>query len=261
MVVANSNGPLRLRRIFIAWLILLCAVPAAQAADCPAAPVAALRLPALSARIAAGGPVTIIALGSSSTEGIGASGPGATYPAQLEAALRRALPGLVVSIVNKGIGGQDAAEMVLRLDADALAHDPALIIWQVGTNGALRRHSPRRFAQIMGDGVDSIQATGADVLLMDSQRGAWAQSAPEREAFDRVLADLADRPGVALFRRGGLMDAWAAAGTAPESMLDSDGLHHNDRGYACLAESMAQGIIAGLPLRGPAPGALATRAR
>jgi lysophospholipase L1-like esterase len=250
-----------LRRILTAILVLLATAPPLRAAECPAAQVTPLRLPALAAQVASGGPVTIIALGSSSTEGIGATRPEATYPAQLEAALRAALPGIPVTVLNKGVGGQDAAEMVLRLDADALAHDPSLIIWQVGTNGALRRHSPRRFAQMMADGVDIIHASGADVLLMDSQRGAWARSAPEREAFDRVLADLAERPGVALFRRGALMDAWATAGTAPETMLTGDGLHHNDRGYACLAQSVAQDILAGLPTRSPGPGALANRAR
>ena len=32
------------------------------------------------------------------------------------------------------------------------------------------------------------------------------------------------------------MDGWAAAGVPPASLLIQDGLHHNDRGYACLAD-------------------------
>lgn len=226
---------------------------------CPATTQAAIRLPALAATVAAGRPIRIVALGSSSTEGAGATTPEATYPQRLQAALRAALPGRFVTVLNKGIGGQDAAEMLLRLEADALSHDPALIIWQVGTNGALRRHSPERFRQMMTEGVNRALAAGANVLLIDSQRGAWANAAPERAAFDQVLADLADRHGVALFRRGALMDAWAAADTPPEAMLTADALHHNDRGYACLAAAIAAGLLQGLPARAPTGAPLAAR--
>lgn len=241
------------------WLALLFCLalgaPAKAAGfDCPPATQAAIRLPGLAAAVAAGRPIRIVALGSSSTEGAGATAPEATYPQRLQAALRAALPGRFVTVLNKGIGGQDAAEMLLRLDADALSHDPALIIWQVGTNGALRRHSTDRFREMMTEGVNRALAAGADVLLIDSQRGAWANAAPERAAFDQILADLANRPGVALFRRGALMDAWAAGGTPPEAMLTSDALHHNDRGYACLAAAVSAGLLQGLPV-GPPPGA------
>jgi lysophospholipase L1-like esterase len=52
--------------------------------------------------------------------------------------------------------------------------------------------------------------------------------------------------GVSLFSRGALMDAWAAAGVPNEALLVSDGLHHNDRGYACIADALAAALLAGL---------------
>ncbi|WP_431281557.1 SGNH/GDSL hydrolase family protein [Humitalea sp. 24SJ18S-53] len=247
----------RRRRLGLALALALALIAGlagpTMAHDCPATAPEPVRLPELAADLAARRPITIVALGSSSTEGSGASGPDATYPARLQAGLRAALPGREITVLNKGIGGQDAAEMLLRLEPDALAHDPALIIWQVGTNGALRRHSPDRFREMMTVGVERAVAAGANVLLVDSQRGAWSHAAPERAAFDQVLADLANRPGVALFRRGALMDAWAARGTPPEAMLTADALHHNDRGYACLAAAITVAIVQGLP---PQPAAL-----
>ncbi|PZW44965.1 lysophospholipase L1-like esterase [Humitalea rosea] len=206
-----------------------------------------LRLPSVAAALAAGRPLRIVALGSSSTEGVGASSRGATYPAQLEADLRAALPGQEIEVINKGVSGQDASEMLQRLESDALSLHPTLLIWQVGVNGALRRNSPLRFREMITAGVDQARAAGVDVLLMDSQRGAWARAAPERAAFDQVLADLADLPGVALFPRGALMDAWTARGAPPEAMLIPDGLHHNDRGYACLSAAVAEAMIDGVP--------------
>ena len=46
--------------------------------------------------IALGRPITIAALGSSSTAGAGASSPQASYPARLEAELRKRFPGVKV---------------------------------------------------------------------------------------------------------------------------------------------------------------------
>ena len=39
-----------------------------------------------------------------------------------------------------------------------------------------------------------------------------------------------------------LMRAWEATGTPYAAFLAPDGLHHNDRGYACLAAALARSI-------------------
>src|SRR6185295_6393106 len=57
----------------------------------------------------------IVAMGSSSTQGYGATNPQYAYPAQLKMRLSAAMPGIQVHVWNKGIGGQDAAEMVERM--------------------------------------------------------------------------------------------------------------------------------------------------
>src|SRR5579871_5623313 len=83
------------------------------------------------------GALTIIALGSSSTEGVGASSPAHTYPALLQKQLRAALPKVAVKVVNRGIGGQDVDDMMRRLPA-IIGERPDLIIWQTGSNDPLR---------------------------------------------------------------------------------------------------------------------------
>ena len=60
-------------------------------------------------RLAQHEPLTVVALGSSSTEGIGASTPERTYPSQFALALHERLPAQQVRVVNKGIGGETAA--------------------------------------------------------------------------------------------------------------------------------------------------------
>ena len=245
--------------VFLAAMLAVAApVPAAAQApapsaraDCPPVPVAAVPLPASRAALRAEGPLTVVAFGSSSTEGAGASTPGHAYPARLEALLRAALPGRAVRVLNRGIGGQDVGEMLARLDADVLPEHPDLVVWQAGANAALRGMDPRAFRDTLAEGIARLRASGTDVVLMDSQLAPVVLSRPLYPQLAAALRDVAAARSVPVFSRAELMRAWEAAGTSPMDMLHADGLHHNDRGYACLAEALAASIVGGL--RAPAP--------
>src|ERR1043166_8738396 len=54
-----------------------------------------------SARIAEGRSLKIVALGSSSTAGVGASSPANSYPSRLEAALREQYPDMRIEVINR----------------------------------------------------------------------------------------------------------------------------------------------------------------
>lgn len=220
---------------------------AALAQTCPRVPVSHLSgLTATRAAVAAGQPVTIVALGSSSTQGAAASSPDRAYPAQMAAAIARVRPGLPVQVINAGIGGQEAPDMLARLDSDVVAHAPTLVIWQAGANGAMRGHDPAAFRKAMEDGIARLHAAGADVVLMDNQRAPRVDNAPGHEAFDAALAGIA-RSGLAtLFSRGRLMEAWVHAGRPLDEFIGPDGLHHTDLGYACLGTAVADALLPAL---------------
>jgi lysophospholipase L1-like esterase len=237
------------RRAVLAVLAPSLAWPAApaRAADCPAQPVVAIGAPGFAAALRRADGARIIAFGSSSTAGSGASGPGQAYPAQLQARLRAAL-GQRVAVLNRGRGGEDGDAMVGRLARDVIADRPDLVIWQLGANAALRRMDPEAFARAVRRGVGMLRQAGIDVVLMDNQRAPRIAASPGHRRFDAILAEVAaTTPGVTLFSRGALMDGWAAAGLPSEALLVPDGLHHNDRGYACLADALAAALLAGLP--------------
>ncbi len=189
----------------------------------------------------------IIAFGSSSTAGSGASDEAHAYPALLQARLRAALgPG--VTVLNRGIGGEDADNMLARLDRDVIAQHPQIVIWQVGANAAMRQMDPDQFAGFVREGIARLRHAGIEVVLMDNQRAPRIAASPAHQRFDATLAEIAaTTPGVALFSRGRLMDGWAAAGVPASALLIQDGLHHNDRGYACLADALAEALIRGAP--------------
>lgn len=236
-------------RIVALLLLALAGTPALAAAPaaCPPVAPAAIIAPRLVDRAAHGGELRVIAFGSSSTAGAGASLPWRAYPARLESLLRRGLPNVAVTVMNRGAGGEDVAHMTGRMDVDVIAERPDLVIWQVGANAALRRMDPARFRAYLFEGLVRLRRADMDVVLMDNQRAPRIASRPGHESYDAILAEAAATvPGVALFSRGALMDALAAAGIPNEALLVSDGLHHNDRGYACVAEALARSLLSGL---------------
>ena len=250
--VPNRAGvPLALAATFILMcrialaLLLVFGIPLAGVAEgaCPPAPHQQLAMPGTRAALANGRKVTIIAFGSSSTQGAGASSPARTYPAVLEAQLRAALPGARLRVLNRGLGGQEVTEMMARLETDVLSLGPALVIWQAGANAVLRGMAPEIFIAAMADGIGRLRARGIDVVLMDSQRAPRILNSPHFERFDAALRELSVRLGVPLFSRATLMQAWEASGTPHHKMLAPDGLHHNDRGYECIARALAQSVV------------------
>ena len=57
-----------------------------------------------------------MALGSSSTYGAGASTSAASYPSRLVDELSRRFPGHDITVLNRGVNGDEAADMLARLD-------------------------------------------------------------------------------------------------------------------------------------------------
>src|SRR4051794_3401234 len=123
----------------------------------------------VAAKLAKREKLTILAMGSSSTEGIGASNPGATYPSRLEAELRQRFPDIDIRVINRGKGGEDAPEELVRLRRDVVTDDPDLVIWQIGTNAALRTVDPAVERDMLRRGIAVIKDSAADVVLMDLQ--------------------------------------------------------------------------------------------
>ena len=75
------------------------------------------------------------------------------------------------------------------------------------------------------------------------------------------MREVAASNRVPIFSRAELMRTWEAAGVGPLHMLHADGLHHNDRGYACLAEALAESILRGLGAAAPPARVAATALR
>ncbi|WP_409997816.1 GDSL-type esterase/lipase family protein [Bradyrhizobium sp. SZCCHNR3027] len=202
-------------------------------------------LPHVANKLASGLPVVIVAFGSSSTQGYGSSGPEYTYPNRLAAQLRRQYPMADISVINAGIGGEDAPEMMKRLQDSVIDRHPDLVIWQVGTNAVLRDLDPADTAKLVDDGVAKIQAASADIVLVDLQYSPRVIERPERaNKMIKLLSHVAELHHVGIFPRFEVMRDWHEQQSIPiNDFVIADGLHMNDWGYACFAQLLGDDII------------------
>jgi len=202
-------------------------------------------LPHVAGRLVAGQPVVIVAFGSSSTEGFGSSAPEFTYPNRLAAQLKRQYPTADITVVNAGRGGEDAPEMLKRLQTAVIDRKPDLVIWQVGTNAVLRDLDPVETGKLVEDGVARIQAAGSDVVLVDPQYSPRVTERGERvSTMVKLLGKIAALRHIGIFPRFEVMRDWHEKQALPvDSFVIADGLHMNDWGYACFAQLLGDDII------------------
>ncbi len=186
----------------------------------------------------------IVALGSSSTQGYGATNPAFAYPSQLKIRLEAAMPGVAIHVFNKGIGGQDADEMTARMKADvqperAHARDLA---------GRHQLRDPPRAGSTssrarLRAGIDIGKSLGANFVLMNLQYVPAVVALPDEEEYARVMADVAQEKGAGLFNRFDIMRAWYKDGMSYAQFVTSDGLHLNDFGQKCIGKLLSMAIL------------------
>ena len=164
---------------------------------------------------------------------------------RLAAQLRRRYPGADITVVIRGKGGEDAPEMMKRLQTEVIDMHPDMVIWQVGTNAVLRNLDVAETAKLVEDGVARIQAAGANVVLVDPQYSPRVNERAENAGkMIKVLSRIAELRHVGIFPRFEVMRDWHEKQSIPiDTFVIADGLHMNDWGYACFAQLLGDDII------------------
>ncbi len=194
-------------------------------------------------RLANGKPLTIVAIGSSSTAGAGASSPAASYPSRLAVELKKLFPGRFITVLNRGVNGEEAPDMIERFSAGVIAAHPQLVLWQLGTNSVLRDRPLKPHLMLLREGIEQLRAAGADIVLIDPQYAPKVLAKPETPGMVDLIALVAREQNVDLFHRFAVMRDWYETQHASFNVFVSpDGLHMNDWGYGCWAKLLAASI-------------------
>lgn len=187
------------------------------------------------------GKIEILAIGSSSTEGIGASSPANSYPARLAAELSGS-DGIAAEVKNAGVGGELAAKTLQRLKNALKTHWAELVIWQVGTNDAISGVDEALFRATLENGVAAARAAAVPLLLIDPQFMPRFSNEARYERFVKIVDEIGARDHVPVLSRFAMMKERGAKDAL--ALLSRDGLHMNDLGYKCVAHAIAAAIEA-----------------
>jgi acyl-CoA thioesterase-1 len=188
-------------------------------------------------------PITIVAIGSSSTWGAGASSPAANYPNRLAVELKRLFPTHSITVLNRGVGGEEVGDMLKRFDSAVVAARPDLVLWQFGTNSVIYDQMFTDHGAAIRDGLNKIRAVGADIVLIDPQFAPKVIVKPDAEHMVELIATTAKAEDVDLFSRFDVMKRWREVDHLGfETFVSPDGLHMNDWSYACMAKGLGLAI-------------------
>ena len=166
---------------------------------------------------------TVLAFGDSVTFGTGAAS-GEDWPSLL--ALKSGW-----KVVNAGVSGDTAESGKGRIQALLTAHNPALVVIEIGGNDFLRRKHPKRVKEDIREIIQTVLRFGAEIALVSVPELSLLGALAGRPSDSEIFEELANEEGVSL-----VPDVFSDTLARPE--LCADKIHPNARGY----EHMATGI-------------------
>jgi acyl-CoA thioesterase I len=185
-------------------------------------------------KLARGETITVIAVGSSSTEGTDLQDRQQSFPHLLVRRLNDKLGAERFRVLNKGRGGEIIADTVRRFDNDVVGERPDLVVWQLGANDIVRHVDPEAAGREVAHGFAKLATLNAPVVLMDSQLAPRVSASPTLAQTRRMIERAALEHGAILWSRFDLMQEILASGKASkQQLLKADDLHMTVDMHAC----------------------------
>jgi acyl-CoA thioesterase I len=201
--------------------------------------------------------IKILAIGASS---FGRRGRGA-FTEQIEILLEKALKGIDVVMINRGVSGELAEDAEGRIKNEVALNEPDLVLWQVGTNDALAYVPLDKLRATVSETVRWLRAHDVDVVLAGLQYVDRMAQDAHYKAVRELLRKIAADENVIIVRRYEAMQVIEQA-AMPNGAFAADEFERTERGYQCLAQYLARAITLGvfgrqlrpLPPRNDVPG-------
>lgn len=199
-------------------------------------------LPRVAAAISKSKSLNVVVIGTTSSTLPGAGGQALAYPARLEAALQKKLPGVAVKVISMAKPRQTAADMAQGFPKLLKDEKPALVIWQTGTADAMQGVGAEAFQGTLEGAVDTLQKGGADVIFMNMQYSPRTDAVISTAAYADAIRWVALEHAVNVFDRQAIMRQWSELGTfdllAATKSLDTAAKVHD-----CFGRMLADLIV------------------
>ncbi len=201
------------------------------------------------------GTLSILALGSGSTVGYAGRSAGSevpyhsidtSFPYRMVAALEGLKPKRRFSLTVKGGRSMTADTMLPLLREELAAHHYDLVLWQTATVEAVHGLRPDALRSDLQDGAEATTEAHADLVLIDPQFSRFLRANADLSPYETVLEQMTNTPGVTLFHRFDLTQAWVNSG-----QIDVERVSQADRDKTilllngCLGQALARYVLAG----------------
>jgi hypothetical protein len=184
----------------------------------------------------------IAVVGTTSSMLPGPDGTNIAYPARLEAALKRRLPTINSTVITFAKPRQTAAQLSEILPKLLLDEKPNLVVWQTGTFDALRGVDPEEFRSTVAEGVATVQAGGADVILVNMQYSPRTESMLAVSGYSDSMRWVAREREVPLFDRLAIMRYWHDIGAIDLYAATKD-ISIAKKVHDCIGRALASLVI------------------
>jgi acyl-CoA thioesterase-1 len=247
------------RHFLAAAAVLAVSASCLRAADAPASqslvvkvlPWVGARMPGTPEKFMLQKGESIVAIGDSITQAGG-------YLVAIDTVLADLYPALQIQkVVNVGISGQKAEDLVGRFQQDVVSRKPAVVTLSIGINDVWHRvgapHDEnvlKAYKDNVEKMVDMAQASGIKVILLTP---TLIEENPETEGNKRLAAYVDAMKSIAKAKKCGLADLHgmflAALKHKPADVqgnwLTSDGVHMSPLGDAAMAAGVLRAL--GIP--------------
>jgi lysophospholipase L1-like esterase len=159
-------------------------------------------------------------------------------------------------VVNAGVGGQLARDMVARIDKDVGPWKPQLVIWQTGVNDAIRSVPIDDYRQQLRKGLDRLRKMETDVVFIDQQFYPSFKRIKDGPLYMQAMRDIAGQYQIPVVQRYAIMQHLiSSAQFTAATLLSPDQFHLNDRAYDCMGHLLAQSLRSAAAAVSPQPAA------
>lgn len=203
-------------------------------------------------------PTVILCLGDSITYGSPYGGSGSTYPARLQAKLNVAYGTGTTTVINRGIGGYRADQVLASVNAWLASDNPDIVLLKVGGNDLLQEtvpQTPEKFLQVVSQTKSEVQQIVNNVKAHtnpDSSHPKVILSAFIPNLYEGVLGST----GIAIYNSylssvsnvdRYFTSNWSSfydsgTGQAKTSLM-ADEFHPNATGYSIMADNWYTQVI------------------
>lgn len=205
-------------------------------------------LTATVAKLQAGRKLKILAIGAAAVQAYEGSARKPTDSSQFASLVGKVLKDIKIEVVNRGVSGEVAATSAQRLMNEAAMLRPDLVLWQVGTSDAVSRVPVDQFIETVRSTVRKLRENNIDVILVGLQYTPQFARDEHYYAMRMALNQLAAEEHLLHVRRYNVMEFLARTKANMKVLADTD-FNMNELGPQCMAEHVAQALIANVFLR------------